>query len=297
MRAGSPTAQLVESASTMASARSFSPCRSRIVARLSEPISSSPSTKTVTPTGSSSRRGRAGPRRGPSPRPCRRRCHGRRPGRPARSARTTGLSQPSGVAGRLDVVVGVEQHRRRTLPGPSTCPMTAGRPPSRTISTARPSARSSSATAEALASTWAWSNASRQTRSGCGSASRGRPGCRAAGPATRSCMAGVRSAGRTSVTRPSVPTAARRRRPARARHPDRAPTVGACSDAARPPTTSSTTSSTRSETGPRTGPRPSARTRRRPASSRAVVVADRKQAKQIDKAKRNEQLAKTRQRC
>ena len=53
VRAGSPTAQLVESASTMASARSFSPCRSRIVARLSEPISSSPSTKTVTPTGSS----------------------------------------------------------------------------------------------------------------------------------------------------------------------------------------------------------------------------------------------------
>ena len=49
--AGSPTAQLVESARTIASARSFSPCRSRMVPRLSEPISSSPSTKTVTPTG------------------------------------------------------------------------------------------------------------------------------------------------------------------------------------------------------------------------------------------------------
>ena len=52
VRAGSPIAQLVESASTIASARSFSPCRSRMVASESEPISSSPSTKTVTPTGS-----------------------------------------------------------------------------------------------------------------------------------------------------------------------------------------------------------------------------------------------------
>ena len=52
--AGSPTSQLPESASTMASARSFSPCRSRIVGSESEPISSSPSTKIVTPTGRSS---------------------------------------------------------------------------------------------------------------------------------------------------------------------------------------------------------------------------------------------------
>ena len=50
--AGSPIAQLVESASTIASARSFSPCCSRMVGSESEPISSSPSTKTVTPTGS-----------------------------------------------------------------------------------------------------------------------------------------------------------------------------------------------------------------------------------------------------
>ena len=44
-------AQFVESASTMASARSFSPCRSRMVGSDAEPISSSPSTNTVTPTG------------------------------------------------------------------------------------------------------------------------------------------------------------------------------------------------------------------------------------------------------
>ena len=49
--AGSPMAQLVESARTMASARSFSPWLSRMVGSESEPISSSPSTKTVTPTG------------------------------------------------------------------------------------------------------------------------------------------------------------------------------------------------------------------------------------------------------
>ena len=49
--AGSPMSQLPESARTMASARSFSLCRSRMVSSESLPISSSPSTKTVTPTG------------------------------------------------------------------------------------------------------------------------------------------------------------------------------------------------------------------------------------------------------
>ena len=95
-----------------------------------------------------------------------------------------------GVAGRLDVVVGVEQDRRRAGSGPSTCPITAGRPPSRTISTARPSARSSSATAEALASTWAWSNASSDTLGMRVSVSRSArmSGSRAC---TRSCRAAV----------------------------------------------------------------------------------------------------------
>ena len=58
--------------------------------------------------------------------------------------------------------MGVERDRRR--PGRAVgWPITAGRPPSRTISTSRPSARSSPATAFALSSTCCWSKASSET--------------------------------------------------------------------------------------------------------------------------------------
>ena len=51
VKAGWPTAQLAESAMTKTSAASTSRCSASSRARVGEPISSSPSTKTVTPTG------------------------------------------------------------------------------------------------------------------------------------------------------------------------------------------------------------------------------------------------------
>ena len=162
VRAGSPMAQLVESASTMASARSFSPCFSSRVGSESEPISSSPSTKTVTPTG---RAPGVGAQRGEVGHDAGLVVGGAAAVEPAVAlGRLERRAVPVlVVAGRLHVVVRVEHDRGRDPRGPSRCPMTAGRPPSRTISTSRPSARSSAAVASALASTWAWSNASRLT--------------------------------------------------------------------------------------------------------------------------------------
>ena len=51
--AGTPMSQLALSAMTMTSARSTSLCSDKKASSVGEPISSSPSTKTVTPTGSS----------------------------------------------------------------------------------------------------------------------------------------------------------------------------------------------------------------------------------------------------
>ncbi len=51
VNAGTPTSQFPESVITYASARSSSVCAAMIALRLGEPNSSSPSTKTVTPTG------------------------------------------------------------------------------------------------------------------------------------------------------------------------------------------------------------------------------------------------------
>ena len=172
--------------------------------------------------------------------------------------------------------------------------MTAGRPPSRTISTSRPSARSSAAVASALASTCAWSKASRLTLGIRVSASRSarRPGIRAVDPVAE----GGDLVGGEDVGHPTDPTHAE---PA-ARAPRvhgilaRAPTVVACSDAARPPTTSSPTTLHPEREGAKNRPTPK-RKDQEAARKQPLVVADRKQAKQLDKAKRNAQLAKTRQ--
>ena len=115
--------------------------------------------------------------------------------------------------------------------------MTAGRPPSRTISTSSPSARSSSAVASALASTCAWSKASRRHA---GDAGQGlEVGAQAGHEAARRWSRGRRSGRRSArrQSRPATPSPAPARRrsacdagDAAARH-----TVGPCSDAARPP--------------------------------------------------------------
>ena len=228
--AGSPTAQLAESASTIASARSFSPCRSRIVAQavgadlllaLDEDRDADRQLAAVRAQG---------------------RDVGHDPGLVVGGAAAV---EPAVALGRLERRAVPVRRRRRAAArrggrragpsarpaGPSTCPMTAGRPPSRTISTSRPSARSSSATAAALASTWAWSNASSDTLGMRTSVSRSArmSGIRAR---TRCLQGGDRSGVRTSsVTPASVLTASAGRRPCggrRAGARDRAiPTIGA----------------------------------------------------------------------
>src|SRR6476661_3303171 len=84
--------------------------------------------------------------------------------------------------------------------------MTAGRPPSTTISTSRPSRRSSSATASALRATWLWSKEDAETlgmRTSCSRSAR-TWGMR---PATRSRICWIWSGvSASSVTCPTLPT-------------------------------------------------------------------------------------------
>src|SRR6478672_13714856 len=162
--------------------------------------------------------------------------------------------------------------------------MTAGRPPSRTTSTSRPSARSSSAVACALASTWAWSKASRLTLGMRVRASRSarRPGMRSATVALRAeTWSGLST---SSVTAGSL--------------------TGASSDDSgegavaaysghvfgRQKTLNEQQTSTLART-PREGAknRPTPKRRDQEAArKRPLVVADRKEAKNLDRAKRRE---------
>ena len=146
--------------------------------------------------------------------------------------------------------------------------MTAGRPPSRTISTSRPSARSSAAVASALRlDVRLVEGVEADARDAGERLEVGAHGRHQAGDAVAE---GGDLVGGEHVGHAADPTERRRSSGGPRVHGIRcrAPTVAACSDAARPPTTSSSTTSTRSATGPRTGPRPSARTRRPRASSR-----------------------------
>ena len=172
--AGSPIAQLPESAITITSAASRSLCASRNASSVGEPTSSSPSINSVTPTGGapscarSAARCAAMPglvvggaaavepavrarsaRTAASPRGRRRRSAGRRGGR--RAARSAG---PAGAG------------RRATTAG---CPPSTSRMRTSSI----PSSRNSSATASAHRRTSA-ARPGPRSRTGCGRGPRGR---------------------------------------------------------------------------------------------------------------------------
>ena len=112
VRAGTPTRQLIESASTRTSPPRRSPCLARSAGRVGDPISSSPSTRTVTPTPGSLPSARSAAQcnampalSSAAPRPY---------NRPSRSTGSNGsVSHSAEVSHRLHVVVGVEQHRGR----------------------------------------------------------------------------------------------------------------------------------------------------------------------------------------
>ena len=174
--------------------------RAGTAANVGEPISSSPSTNTVTPTPELVAEHAQGADVRDHARPCRRRRRDRRGGRRARSARTAGCPsrRRPRAAGRRGARTAARSARPRA---PGRRPTTAGAPDGtdRTCTSSRPAPRSSATTASALAATCAWSNSALETLGMRTRASRSarRRAERGGGPRTQR----VRPVGRAGWTR------------------------------------------------------------------------------------------------
>ena len=206
VRAGVPTAALVESATTSTSARRRSPCSARNAWNDGDPISSSPSTNTVRPTpepsGWAARCARTAARwaqtpalSSAAPRPY---------SRPSRSVATNGsLAQPAASPGgctswwAYSRTVGAPAGAGRRATTASAPGVPSGRPDRSSSTSGMPASRSSRATSWAECSTWAWSNAAALTL---GTATRSRS-CRSTSGTSASTSARV--AATTSSGRPT----------------------------------------------------------------------------------------------